>query len=655
MGGLPVSRTGILPKVPSLKWANGRLQQFRTWLQNEITQTQSDRSALEKKWQDQLVQWRAALPTGEKDFPWPGAANLNFPLTAIHSDPVYADIIQSLHAPEDYWGVTPKRPDRNEHASPMREFLTAVERNFIGMRSVNSRALLDLIIHGTTIYKNHWTHEKRPKLVPNAAGELEKQIRIHSAPRIEHIPLQHFYIPARAWAIDPDEQGGAQWVAQKFYVREPELVQRAKTDGTFLPDYDPDVVMTVRRWLHERDDKVDGKVQELNEFTPFSDEAIELFEVHVRFDVDNDGAEEDVVVVWHQLTGMVLRATLSPMMHGKRPFHKATYLPTFGFYGMGIAEIDEWAQLTLTKLVNATIDNVTLTNTAMFAAPFGSSLRPGEPVYPGRVINYQPGETPPTRLALGDINQSLPQLKQFFLQAAEMRTGVSDLRQGNINGLPGRTPATTIMSMMQEGNKRFDMVLSNLRTVHGEMGLRLSQNVAQFYMDDEPRWTRFCRDALGEADAAKVLEVLRGGVEELESSLGVSVTATSAMVNKEAEKQSFIGLLQIATQIYGQAIQTVQMAEQMPPESMTAQTAAASYSAITELLARLLERFDIQNPSQYLGNMKAIAGSLTGMQNGQNAATMGLVDAMQPAPLSPFPGPAPTIDPTLAPIFGLAA
>lgn len=611
----------------------------------------SDRIPLEKIWVEELLQWQANLPTGEVDFPWPGASNITFPLTAMHTEPVCADIMQTLHAPEDYWGVTAKRPDRNEHANPFREFLSAVERNFLKMRGTNERVIQDAVLHGTGIYKNHWIHDRRPKLVDNGLGELDMEMRIHSAPRVEHVPLQHFYIPARSYAIDPDEQGGAQWVAEKFYLRPAQLKLRAKSDGRFLPDYNPESVATISKWLEERADTVDRANREQNQYKPFSDEVIELFEVHVRFDADGDGVEEDLIVIWHQLTGMVLRASLAPFMHGKRPYHKIVYMPKpTSFYGQGMAAKDAWAQVTLTKLLNSNINNVTLTNTAMFAAPYGSSLKPGEPVYPGRVINYQPGEVAPTRIPLGDINQSLPQLQQFLLSISDNQVGMSDLRRGNIDSLPGRTPATTIMSMMQEGNKRFDMVLTNIRNVQGEIGLRLSQNIAQFYMDDPQRWVNFCNEALGPDDAMKVIELLSGGVDEMESSLGVDVSATSAMVNKEAEKQSFIGLLQIITPIYQQAVQTAMMMLQLPPGSPPYETAAASYSGAVQLMERLLEKFDIQNPSQYLGNMKAIAGAMTAQAQGMNPAAM----ALAPIPMQPYPQQMP-IDPTIAPVFGLAA
>ena len=85
------------------------------------------------------------------------------------------------------------------------------------------------------------------------------------------------------------------------------------------------------------------------------------------------------------------------------------------------------------------------------------------------------------------------------------------VRAGDISNLPGRTPATTAMSALREGKKRFDMIMSKMRVVHSEMGLRLLQNVAQMYQEDPDLWNKFCYDALGDQDATGVAARIRSG------------------------------------------------------------------------------------------------------------------------------------------------
>lgn len=626
-----------MPILEQAKFSAGRKDAFRFWLAQELTNTLADRAPLIKKWQDAILQWRAAQPKTEKDFPWVGASNIEFPLTAMHADPVYADFMQTLHAPQEYWNVIARRPDRVAHANPMTEGLKAVERTFLHMRSVNGRAFFDNNLLGTAIYKNHWLHEVKHIKDYDESGKVAKRTRRRTQPIIEPIPLQHFLIPASAWSIDPDASiGGAQWVGQEFWLTEAQLRLKSTSDGSALPHYSSEETTKVLSFVTDKENVIDKTIQDLDSYKPFRDQKVRLFEVWARYDVDGDGIEEDLVAIFHLESLSLLRVLHNPFLHGKRPFFDTKYLPTFGFYGMGLSEIDEWAQTTVTKVLNATVDNVLAANTRMYSAPLGSNIMPSEPVYPGKIWFVGPGEKI-GEVSLGEVYPSIFELQAQMLQLAESRTAVSELRQGNLSGLPSRTPATSLLSILREGNKRFDLILSNVRDVHGRMGLQLCQNMVQQYHDDAPTWIKFFNSALGEEDAALVLEVLAGGLEDFETGLGVDVTATSAQANKEVEKQTFIGLMQILQGSYQSLVQTAMLLPQLPPGSPAYETAVAAYTGGTQLLERLLEKFDIQNPSEYIPNLQALAGSLQAQSQNINPAMAGAGLAPQPAQIQPSP------------------
>lgn len=613
-------------------------EDFAHWLSDQLIQTMGDREELETRWENQILQWRSQFPEDVLDFPFEGASNVEFPLTAIHSDPVYADMMQTLHAPEDYWTPVAKKPERVNAASPLREGLTAIERRFLKMRRVNGKALLDNNILGTAVYKCHWRDERRPHKAYTPSGEIEKRVKLISQPSIEHVPLQRFYFPGGSWTTDPDEPGGTQWQAQEFYLTESQV--KVLAEGTSrLPGFDRSVLEDVIKFVTDEIPDVDDELMEEDHFKPFEYLRIRLFEVWARFDVDGDGIDEDVVAWIHPETVKVLRAIHNPHLHGRWPFHVTNYLPSFGIYGIGLSEVDEWAQETMTKLLNAQIDNALLANTRMYKAPLGSNIQPGEPVYPGKIWFVGPNEDV-GEVRMSEIYPSLPNTMGSIMQFSEMRSGVSEIRQGNLTGLPSRTPATSLLSILREGNKRFDMILNGIRDVHSEMGLRTAQLISQNVRDDPVRWATFFRSSLGPKDAAQVMDVLSGSVSEIEEAFGMSVTATSAQVNKEVEKQSFVGLMQIISQIYQQLVQTAMMMGQVP-DPLVQQTAAAAYTSGVELLERLLERFDIQNPSQYLNNLEAISQSLQAQQGGQNAALgpmMGAQNGAGGGAPQPMPG-----------------
>lgn len=614
-----------MPLLEKVQFAPGRKQAFLDWIHEELSQTQGDRARLERKWENSILQWRASIVDGTADFPYVGASNLELPLTSMHADPVLADMIQTFHSPEDYWTPVAKRPDRVSHASPLREGITTLEKRFLRMRRVNSKAFLDNNILGTSVYKNNWRSERVPKRAYNADGKSEKRIELISQPQIEHVPLQRFWAPAAAWSIDPETQGGAAWCAQEFNLRIPELERWARGSNE-LPSFDTAALATTKKFVADRQEPVLKVQREEDKFEPFKEPLVRLFEVHARFDVDGDDLEEDIVaIVPYDLPGVLLRAIYQPNAHGRRPFHVTNYLPNFGWMGIGLAEIDEWAQDATTKLLNAQIDNALLANTRMFAVPEGHGIQPGEQIYPGKLWFVGPDESV-GEIRLADVYPSLPASINQLMQFAELRSGVNELRQGNLSGLPSRTPATSLLSILREGNKRFDMIHTSIREVHSEMGLRMLQNLSQRAQEDAIRWQMFFSQALGPEDAAKVMQVLLEGVEAVEESFGISVTATSAQVNKEVEKQAFIGMLQMTAQIYSQLVQTAMLMSQVQ-DPIVQGTAKAAYTSGVELLTRMLERFDVQNPQSYISNLEAISNSLQANAQGINPAMSSLVGA----------------------------
>ncbi len=611
-----------MPLSP-VKFSGRKKEDLIEYLQEELTLTIGDRQELDAKWENALIQSRAQKPKGEVDFPFEGASNEEFPLTDMHFQPVYADFYQTLHAPETYFSVTAKRPDRVAASNAIKEGLSAVEKKFIKMKRVNTRALLDLITFGTSIYKNHWHEERFNKQDYNAAGDIITVTHRLSEPRVEHVPIQKFYFPAYSWSLDPKEQGGTPWQAQRFDMSPAKFREWAK-GGEEVKGFSKKDIKEVEKWITTEDKPVDDEIRREDEYVPFRDDKIKLYEMWVKFDVNGDGIDEDITVIFHLETRSILRALYNPLMHGKWPFKAVKYLPWFGIYGRGIAEVDEWAQDSMTKLWNAQMDNALLANTRMYSAPLGSNIQPGESVYPGKIWMVGANEKV-SEIKMSDIYASMPSILSQTMQFSEMRTGVSELRQGNLTGLPSRTPATSLLALLQEGNKRFDMILNAFRDVHSEIGTEILQTLVQHSRHHPIRWQSFFINALGEEDGMLFLEFLNSSVANVEESFGVAVSATSAQVNKEVEKQSFIGLMQVTGQIYGQIIQTALLMSQVQ-DPLVQQTAAAAYTAGTEMLKRLLERFDIQNPSEYVPNLQALqqSGALEGGQGQQSQPGLGI-------------------------------
>lgn len=558
---------------------------------------QGERQELERTWEDQLEQWRAKQPDGTKEAPFRGASNIKFPLAQQHVDPVLSDLVQTLHGSQNFWNTRARRGQNTpDQAQAVNEGLRVLDEDFLKMRDVNKRGLLTACIHGTAIYKSHWLHQRKTVKDYDESGEITDKVKVRSQPAIDHIPLQRFFFPPEAWSLNAEDQGGAQWVAERLELKENELRARAQSEGAFRPPYDPEATEFVLQQARDQieDEEVSQKIREQAEYEPFREQSIRIWEVWARFDVDGDGIDEDIFVIWHQETATVLRALHNPFLHGKRPYEAINYLPTQGIYGVGIIEKDEWAQQALTKLINAQVDNALIANTRMFSAPEGGSVQPGEPIYPGKIWLHERGEQIDAMQA-GEIYPSLPQTISQFMQISENVTGVSEVRQGNVSELPSRTPASTTLQLLQEGSKRFDFILSNMREPFGRLGMKVLQNLAQYHRDNPVKWRQYFRNTLGPQDADQFIDVLEKPIHNIEQGFDISLQATSSQANREAEKQNFLSMIQLVGQVGSQLIQLAQLAEGSPQGSATQQTAARLFRGGTELLEELLERFDFQD------------------------------------------------------------
>jgi hypothetical protein len=205
--------------------------------------------------------------------------------------------------------------------------------------------------------------------------------------------------------------------------------------------------------------------------------------------------------------------------------------------------------------------------------------------------------------------------------ASTFRVGLNELDQGNITSLPSRTPATTVQSMLQAGNTRFDMSMKDIRQGGlSEVGLRILQNLqfqtsnfrnnpfAQMYLQAAPQ-------ILGQPEGQQVIEALASiPGESIETGIGVQLTATSGANNKELMKQSNLALLQIV-QPMGQAF--IQLAALIQQGGLPGATAAKLFQGGSELLLRVLEQFDVRNPEDVVPNLQSLLNAQGQLGQGQ--------------------------------------
>lgn len=621
--------------IDSVKWSagtpsnpRGRKLDFVDYIDSELIEAIGVHDGLVQQWIKWLELYRASIKQPERNTPYEGAANYMLPTIATDADQLYAKFIQSLHASDNVWTLRPLNERWTSAAKPLQDFLTWMDGSILHMYNVNKRVVSEMVKLGTGIYKHGWTYERRPIWTYDEQGTAIKAMKVKGAPFVDHVRLADFVFPSNAYAIDPDAQGGATWVAERIRVSVDRLKWMAESSAPMLPNIDKESLNAILRFeesgvtdwdaavqSHDYGRRANGNGVNFDTDSPPARVSggrgtsakllreIELWEVHARFPSAGNDSQDDVICWYHKPTRRLVRSVYNYYHHGKRPYEVVRYFPGDGFYGIGVCEQTEVFQLMGSDLFNFNWDNVLLANSRMVVAQAGTNIAPGEPFYPNKVwivdgdVRSSFGVFP-----MADIYQSLPMLQQTVQSMKERRNGIGDLQLGNMESMPSRTPATTTLSLLQEGARRPDLTLKDMRYEGlSTVGIRLIQICQQFMASPVDvggqRLLQIAVDMLGTPEGDLAMQRLVTPMENAEFGLGCSITATSGATNKETEKQNYMALLQLAGGLAPQFIQLVGMAMQAQGTPV-GEVAMNSAMGLQELYTRLLEQYDIRNADE---------------------------------------------------------
>jgi len=617
--------------LEQVRWGERRKEFFRTWIHYEVERALSARSTAEKEWRDFDRQYHAPTEDQKAHFPFEGAHNFTFPLTAMHTDPIMAMYLGNIYQSDNIWTTQALNERWVNTAKPLQDYLTFLDRLLLKMWDVGYRATREMALLGTTVYKTTWLWESKNIRAYDANGNATTQPHVTSRPVVDHVNLADFLVPPEARSEDPDMQAGAQWVGERHRLRLAQLKQMAVGQAPFLPNFDKEATEIVARHFESSQTDAEANNQNLNRVSDetshlLESKPVEIWEIHARFDTSGNGIEDDVIVFYHHRSKQILRATYN-WHPGGRPYDVARYLRTAGFYGMGIGAQTKMFQNTISNVLNFDLDKLLLTHAPMWQAPEGANLLPDEPIFPGKIWFTPPGEDV-KRLAFDSPgNFDIMQMMEFLQQTAQQRDGLTDLQLAGLRQLPSRTPATTVNSLMEQSVTRFDMSIKDLRQgALSNVGLKVLQNLQEqtHNFQNNPlfaQYSELAKQVLGEPEGSFAAAALSVPQEAIELGVGVKLTATSGSNNKEIARQSKLMLLQLGSQMGQQFIQLAQLIQQGGAAGAVAQQL---FEGGTTLLTQVLSEFDVTNPEEFVPNLQALQGAQATIQQGFGGPAQGV-------------------------------
>jgi len=210
------------------------------------------------------------------------------------------------------------------------------------------------------------------------------------------------------------------------------------------------------------------------------------------------------------------------------------------------------------------------------------------------------------------------------MQLANRRVGMSEL--SSPQSVPGRTPGITMLSALQQVNRRFTPAFNDMRNcIGGSVRQGLYRYQERLLARGGEKIQDHITSILGAEDGMAVISLLRN--ENFDEWIDVQLTAASASVNREADRQNAIMLVNVLGQYYQRMIELTAIASNpQTPETVREVAKKVAVSA-SEIIDRTIRTFDqIRDPATFVIDINEELNASAGMA--QEAQLMQLMGAL---------------------------
>lgn len=564
-------------------------------------------------WISDLEAWQKdywAKPSMERrTFPFSGASNIVVPLTPIAVEATHARMETQLAAIDPFVAVTMRVGGKNnpladlaEGSRDFEEYMDWELGDNIKMLSNLESSRLELIKFGTGISKQGY--EKIVKKAVKYIGEerIEFDVVQKDGACVDSVPVARFIMPY----VCQDPQT-APWCGEEHSMTPFEVKLREYSGLFYEGTYEKLLPWLVAVNNAAGQEAASGQQftftqENLENKTPVLPRRLDFFEIWCGFDVDGDGIEEEIMLYYHRMSRKLLGARYNWNEDLRRPYRHGVYLPVeHRFYGLGICKQNEQFQREITTIHRQRLDNATLANMRMFKVSKLSGYGPKEPIFPGKMWFLDDMDMVDT-IQMGEIYPSAYNNEQGALIYSQQRTGINEVSLGMPQqGTPGT--ATSDLARIQEGNKKFDYVMMNIKKwltdVIKDTVLNIKQfsarNIVYFQMVE---------------NGDRVQKLLDLPISLLKDGIIFEIGTATSQKNSLVDRQTWQQVAQML-QMYFQGMVEFAMAAKNPELYQLVVT--KGMTAITEAMSQILDTFNIRNKDRIL-----ITEVLGMMQNARN-------------------------------------
>jgi hypothetical protein len=567
---------------------------LRRYLRDKIC---AIREGLRELHETKLVIWRKAYEAvpaqATREYPFHGASNLVVPIIAIHSDTLLARVMSSVFKTLPLWtsrliGEYPSAAEDWRNAFQTHMQYIGVEPNELDLYRVYHEWFAETIKYGTSTVKSPWERRVEDVYMPAGDGSYDYYPEVkYEGSRPEKIQFQDFGILPGEKTVER-----ANFKYHRIRYQREELEERA-----FRGIYDKDAVKKILGHPDRTSPDIVSQQRESDAgartVSGYGWAEYDVYECHLLYKL---GRHYTRIIVWYnEYNDVILRAFHNYYPDDIFVTARLFYRDDF-FFGYGFAETLAMLQEEISQIHNNRRDNSTVANTMVWRVDPDSEINKGYRTFPGATLPGKKDEI--EGIQPGQVSSMTIDEERLTLELAEKRSGVQAPTQGMGSGVinkRGVYSSQGTLSLLQEGNTRTDLNITDIRYAHTKLGRIIGRQEAEFGNEDVNRFRRYGKMA---GMVQQALKAMKDGV------LTLPVYASTASVNREVEKQSDTMLTQLMQRHYAMITQMLQAANNMmTPEPVKKYLNEACESA-NMLMKSVFRHFGYDEAGRYVPDVQ---------------------------------------------------
>jgi len=550
-----------------------------------------------------LRQYNGVPRNPVRNVPVENAPNIEVTLGAIAADSLYAQAITNVFNVNPILTVMPVNGEEYVGAAKaLQRYTNWGVQNEWKLRRACEHVFLDVVQLGTGIAFIPDVERKRKGLL---------DVTITQGPEISPLAVEDFIVPGGSNQTIEDMP----WKAMRMWLTQGEINDYGDAETN-----DPESVWDISKFkpvgnigfMRSRREALgrtlsNSKIKKLYEF----------YLVYIRFDYDRDGIDEDLLVVWDRTSKTI--GWLGYTTTSRDPFESAVYqIRTHLFRGIGVLEMLQPYEEEVTEAHNDRALNVKLANMRAFKTKQGQVDEGTVMLWAGRNFQLQDPDADMKELRLSEIYPSAIANEAATISLAERRVGVNELNTPRPSQVLGsRTPAFTTSALIQQQNNRFAPAFDNMRDFASGCVRQCLLRKHERLRTVGPRGqtAQDIIEIMGKKDGQLIVDLL--SKVGFERNVNVELTASSAAVNRDAEKQNALLLGNIVTSYYLKVLQLVQAVSQPGVAPIVKETGSKIAAAWGEMIERTIRTFDqIRDPHRFVIDVSDQLDALPVQQQG---------------------------------------